>query len=260
MWASEWYMIQPENYLTEQSVKMSNIDDWVFIGTLFGQPVSLAGALPHYVLPKTNEILAFSKMSGPAGGIPMEVIGDMNTENFINEPLNHGFVREHRVYMAPDTDGSQAVKRGALDKTFDTFTDYNNAMFAYYGTNGSIGSNEFVGYSQGNSMAEGVGDGDLAFKHTRNYNDGSVLDMNLYLINDYGMAMRVPDLTKNVFSIVWDLMNIVYNSNVEIMIKSNQFLEVDNGIDVVSKLLWWLILNPQNAENKTPVDYNYSPI
>ena len=81
---------------------------------------------------------------------------------------------------------------------------------------------------------------DLAAQVTRVYNDGSNLTLKVYLIDDYGKLQKYPvDLA--------DWYNIVFNTNVELQFNSNQFADQGLGIDVVSKLLWDISLNPKNT-------------
>jgi hypothetical protein len=66
------------------------------------------------------------------------------------------------------------------------------------------------------------------------------------------MIQQMPDFNNPIGQIWADVKDIIYNSNVELIAKSNVFTDQNNGIDVVSKMLWWLVLNPKNTNNTTP--------
>jgi hypothetical protein len=83
--------------------------------------------------------------------------------------------------------------------------------------------------------------------------------MDIYLINDYGMIQQIPDFSQGLWASAMQLGNIIFNSNVEMAFQSSVF-EDPFGIDIVSKLLWWIMLNPQNSANKTPGNYVYDEI
>lgn len=81
---------------------------------------------------------------------------------------------------------------------------------------------------------------DLAAQATRKYNDGSNLTLKVYLIDDYGDIQRWPTSPTDWF-------DLVFNTNIEMQLNSNEFFDQDLGIDVVSKLLWWIAINPKNS-------------
>lgn len=254
----EWYGTRPENWLAEQSIKLSNIEDWVFMGTSYR--ADLYNGNISWKLLKDQDIVAIG--SGDlAGG------GEMNVANFAaNSSQNNQYVKEQRMWgyvaaggpdlLPSDALGNQNMYRGKLDKTYSTVANYEASMIKY-GVAPVLVSG-FVNYSQADTSADEAGTGDIAFKHTRNYNDGTKLAVNMYLINDYGKILEVPDFTKP-WEKPWEqVFNIIFNSNVEVMAgftAKNLAGELYNSgdIDVVSKLLWYLILNPKVASAVNPV-------
>ncbi|HRU39533.1 MAG TPA: hypothetical protein P5511_06620, partial [Candidatus Goldiibacteriota bacterium] len=259
MWQDIWYLAEPENYLIEQRFKFSNINDWVFTGVNY-KLENIGGAMPVFARGKDTEILAFGtgEIKGPSGA--SGAAPEMSVQAFLN-PENQKFVREHRIYGSPVLNQStntftQSVRKGWYDKTFNTNDSYKLAMTVY--TNMSpeiISDNDFVVYTETNALADSSKSGDLAIKHRRFYNDGSWLSMDIYLINDYGRIMEIPNFSSGLWSGLVQLGNIIYNSNMEMAFNSDKFNSPD-GIDVVSKLLWWVMLNPQNTANKTPSVYS----
>ncbi len=278
LWQKEWYSnMAPANHLLEQRVKMSNINDWIFTGTRYYPDTIVVTTLfgPKYMLLKEQEILAFGNT---------EITGDMTVRNFAEVP-NRVFVREQRFYAfkpagapivpANPLNGSQSVLKGPLDKTFTSFIEYNDTRDALadlaqnnivinaytglgsavnampvYGTAGDFTASGNVVY--GESTAPIFNASKLAFRQMRNYNDGSNLSLNLYLIDDYGLvkAMLRPDA--GFFeAIKWGL-DLIFNTNVELSVKSNVFNDSEMGIDVVSKMLWWVMINPKNESSPSP--------
>ncbi len=79
---------------------------------------------------------------------------------------------------------------------------------------------------------------DLAWEEKRIYSDGSWLKLRIYLIDDYGNLQTNPKTLENWF-------NLIFNTNVELQLLSSEFNDKDLGIDVVSKILWWTVLNPK---------------
>lgn len=256
MWKHEWNLKAPENWLKEQRIKLSNIDDWVFMGTSYYDQLWNNAATTSWKLLNKEEILAVGtgNLYGDA---------DMTMQNFTAVTENNTYVKEQRFYgkqqaatavlLPSDQYGSQDIIRGRLDKTYDSYNLYATAM-AHYGT-APISNTGFINYNQENTVADYANDKKLAIKHTRFYNDGTRLALNLYLINDYGMIQDMPDF-RNPLLALWDTANVIFNSNVEIIAKSNVFENQEYGIDVVSKLLWWLVLNPKEVANTSPDNIN----
>lgn len=79
---------------------------------------------------------------------------------------------------------------------------------------------------------------DLAWEEKRTYLDGSWLKLRIYLIDDYGNLQTNPKTLEN-----W--IDLIFNTNVELQLLSSEFNDKDLGIDVVSKILWWTVLNPK---------------
>jgi hypothetical protein len=274
MWQKEWYYVAPRNYLKEQRIVLSNVNDWVFTGVLYAPTLwSNAGIVAPtlWKLLKHTEILAFTK-----AGAPSEPIGDMTVANFIINPDNHQYVREHRIYGGADAQGNQQVFKGILDKTYNSTTEYQSVVDYWY--NIEPGNSEYeqirmvykdlamseysniqpieIPYSEKNESLFDLNK--LAMRHTRYYNDGSNLSLGVVLIDDYGFIQELPKPDASALDKAIWLIDIVLNTNVELIVKSNQFADKKMGIDVVSKMLWWIMLNPQNKDNKTPVQEVYS--
>ncbi|MBN2755192.1 MAG: FecR domain-containing protein [Candidatus Goldbacteria bacterium] len=78
---------------------------------------------------------------------------------------------------------------------------------------------------------------DLKWTELKRYNDGSWLKTEMYLINDYGKIQQWNGTVR-------DFADIIKFTNVELNLTSSAFNGQD--IDIVSKLLWWTMLNPNN--------------
>ncbi len=283
----------PRNHLIEQRVKLSNVKDWVYMGTLYKPNLwnnTEGTAHPtKWKLLKDIDMLALGTgepMVQPAGS--NESVNLFNVEGksttwglMIHRP---DLVKEQRMYDRPDDGTSfitQQPHRGPLDKTFtdslqvdkaltwvtekkesyvgtnmyDTLTQWEDILL---GTSDNVASGQEAGdntpgiYNEEPSMPEG--DQNLAFRHVRYYNDGSTLDMTLYLIDDYGTLKTAPDEDSSLAELTSWAMDLVFNTNVEISAKSNKFEDQDMGIDVVSRMLWWIMLNPKNADNNSPAN------
>ena len=270
MWQKEWYYVAPRNYLKEQRIVLSNVNDWVFTGVLYA-PILWSNdgivAPTLWKLLKHTEILAFTK-----AGAPSEPVGDMTVANFIINPENNQYIREHRLYGPYDPiTKTQPVYKGILDKTFADNTEYsqtasfwrentlpgsnNNELEAMKNRYEDIAANSYtqpnlVTYSEKNESLFDINK--LAMRHTRYYNDGSNLSLGVVLIDDYGFIQELPNPNASALDKAIWLIDVVLNTNVELIVKSNQFADKKMGIDVVSKMLWWIMLNPQNKDNKTP--------
>ncbi len=278
MWQKEWRYTEPTNWLQEQRIVLSNANDWVFIGTLYSPNLWSGYAGTNnpslWKLLKHTEILAFTK-----AGAPAEPEGDMTVANFIINPDNRQYVREHRIYGAYNPDLQiQPVFKGILDKTFLTTNEYiavdtywsepTNIMPSgnvvidemkntYHEIAKSTPTNTIMPYQETNENLFDLNK--LAMRHTRYYNDGSNLSLGIVLIDDYGYIQELPKPDASaVDKAIW-LIDIVLNTNVELIVKSNQFADQKMGIDIVSKMLWWLMINPQNKDNTTPINEEYSP-
>ncbi len=276
MWKHEWNFRtdKPWNYLSEQRIKLSNSTDWVFIGTAYMPELWATDAVGsnynNYQLLKDQDIVAFG--SG-------EISGDMTIAGFTapgaaNINPNSEFVREQRIYAYRDPLGSgylrndpvtgdqNAVLRGPLDKTYASYDDYSMVKAAYTNSylsypeysqmTGSmnIESNDFISYTEQNTLL-GT-ERELGFAHTRNYNDGSHLTVNLALIDDYGTIMKLPDPGTKPLALAFWALDLLVNSNVEASFNSNVFEDQGLGIDVVSKMLWWIMLNPKSDTSPSP--------
>lgn len=288
MWKQEWnYRAeQPWNHLAEQRIKLSNTTDWVFIGTAYmpelWQRQTLVSNLRNYKLLSEQDIVAFG--SG-------EIAGDMTVANLTAPTAgttlnpNYQYVREQRIHAFknlegivtrsnPETGEQNTVIRGPLDKTFMNYiadTGEISAIQAYTETKNSLSNtnsilseyraltqamnipgNEFTAYSEYNSPLGN--DRQLGFAHTRHYNDGSHLTVTLALIDDYGTVMRAPDPDTKPLALAFWALDLLINSNVEASFNSNVFEDQGLGIDVVSKMLWWIMLNPKNDTSPSPAN------
>lgn len=276
MWQKEWF-VEPTNYLKEQRIVLSNVNDWVFMGTLYSPALWNNGGIGNIVtkwkLLKYTEILAFTK-----AGAPQEPAGEMSVANFIINQDNNVYVREHRIYGQYNDDiGKQPVFKGILDKTFSSVDEY-NPVDSYWSNSANIQptgdpfydeiknayfriANETAynqkPYSEHNDNLFDINK--LAMKHTRYYNDGSNLSLGIVLIDDYGIMKELPKSDASAIDKAIWLIDVILNSNVELIVYSNQFSDQKMGIDIVSKMLWWIMLNPQNRSNTTPYNEAFEP-
>jgi hypothetical protein len=271
MWQKEWYYVAPTNYLKEQRIILSNVNDWVFTGVLYAPTLYSTEASPNLLkLLKHTEILAFTKE-----GAPSEPEGEMSVANFIITQANNQYVREHRLYGDYNPYlGKQPVIKGILDKTYTNPDEYTNVVD--YWKNAIItGNTEYdslkrtyidlakSGYSNiinqfySETNENIFNENKLAMRHTRHYNDGANLSLDVVLIDDYGFIQDLPRSDANAIDKLSWLIDVVLNTNVELMANSNQFADREMGIDIVSKMLWWLNVNPQNNNNITPINENY---
>ncbi len=282
----------PRNHLIEQRVKLSNVKDWVYMGTLYKPNLwnDTAGtAHPNkWRLLKDIDMLALGT-GEPTAEIGNDVVNIFTAEGksttwglMIHRP---DLVKEQRMYdRTPDGEiAPQQAHRGPLDKTFtdsaqavgaqgwidekkdsyigtnmyNTLMEWENILLA---TSDNVASGQQAGdntpgkYNEENSMPDG--DQNLAFRHIRYYNDGSTLDMTLSLIDDYGKLKTAPDKDTNLLGLLSWTADLVFNTNIEISAKSNVFEDQKMGIDVVSRMLWWIMLNPKNADYDSPDNSN----
>ena len=276
LWKKEWVgLAEPENYIQEERFKMSNTDDWLFMGTLYAPQLAVFPAaalnMNKYIVQKHTEILALGTE---------EPLGLMHTADFINLYENHGFVKEHRIYgqVLNDT-GEQQRFRGVFDKTFMTTDQYENVrtfwsdpynagnvpdpFAAVYHTVAQTMPSLAAGgalphvYEEINSLP--FGDLALVLEHKRMYNDGTYLTVDIGLIDDYGNIKYWPQTSNLLALAVWSL-DTIFNSNAEIIVKSNAFDDQYFGIDVVSRVVWDLaLLNPKHDDgNTTPQESTFN--
>lgn len=269
MWKHEWNLRveEPWNYLEEQRIKLSNTKDWVFMGTKYMPDlwtIEIPGTnLMSIKLIKEQDIVAFG--SG-------EISGDMTMEAFtapgaVSPNQNFTFVREQRIYVHKDPTagilrcdpltGAQAPVRGPLDKTYNSYNDYVTVRTAFANSEYSgliagmmLNTADFAVYNESNSLL-GT-EQELGYLHKRHYNDGSYLAVKLSLINDYGDLMKFPEPGTKPLTLAFWALDLLYNSNIEASFHSNVYQDQDLGIDVVSKMLWWIMLNPKSDTSPSP--------
>jgi hypothetical protein len=268
IWQKTWTGTAPTIYLTEQRIKMSNMSDWVFTGVTY-QPTlwtNTGSNVAQWRLLKDQDILAFGST---------EIAGvDMTVDNFTSNSLNYAFVREQRLYgyQAPlasvlesynPATGDQGSIRGPLDKTFATQAEYDNSKTLV--TASSSLNNTFTklaaiytaapastiatAYTVNTTAPQGLRK--FAYQQTRFYNDGSDLTLNLYLIDDYGILEGLPKPDASLIEDIFWGINFIANTNVELSVNSSVFTDKGLGIDIVSKMLWWLMINPKNQATST---------
>jgi hypothetical protein len=171
------------------------------------------------------------------------------------------------------------VFRGIFDKTFSNSVEYRNVINYWKSPDAPVAvgnteydqiKNSYIEFAINNSNNNNIITTSynesnenlfdmrkLAMRHTRYYNDGSCLSLGIVLIDDYGFIQELPKPDANpIDKAIW-LIDVVLNTNVELMVKSNQFADQKMGIDIVSKMLWWMMLNPQNSDNTTPINEEY---
>jgi len=86
------------------------------------------------------------------------------------------------------------------------------------------------------------GSDNLAWTSTTTYRkagaDNGWLKIELYLIDDYGKIMQSPES-------LGDWASLILDTNVEMRLTSSDFVSDEGDIDIVSKMLWWIALNPK---------------
>ncbi len=86
------------------------------------------------------------------------------------------------------------------------------------------------------------GTDNLAWTSTTTYKksgaDNGWLRIDLYLINDYGKIIKNPDN-------IGDWASLILDTNVEMRLTSSDFISDYGDIDIVSKMLWWISINPK---------------
>ncbi|HNZ29963.1 MAG TPA: hypothetical protein PKJ42_08225, partial [Candidatus Goldiibacteriota bacterium] len=99
----------------------------------------------------------------------------------------------------------------------------------------SITTGGFDVYLAGNNPPDKILNSDLKWTELKRYNDGSWLRTEMYLIDDYGKIQQWNGTLR-------DFADILKYTNVEVNLASSEFTGGD--IDIVSKLLWWTVFNP----------------
>lgn len=243
VWQKEW-IIKPPIYKIEERVRFSNTIDRVDTLIKYGYD----GYIPGSVAQPLEDTYCQE---------PMRVNNIWKLMEYETMLSINGNVKEHRkqivrrdsTYNAPRVEWVKMPD----DKTFLSPTEVENAKIAI--TNNDYTLLEYAQYTEteAHMNASGIpfnvidsavnpGTIDLAWKQTRKYNDGSYLETKLYLIDDYGKIKQFPTSLTSWLSLIFD-------TNIEMILNSNEFKAGD--IDIVSKLLWWVMLNPKQ-ENVRP--------
>jgi hypothetical protein len=239
VWQKEW-IIKPPIYKIEERVRFSNTIDRVDTLVKYGYDSYSPGTIVQ----------------------PLE-------QTFVQEPLKkdniwqlmeyetmlsiNGSVKEHRkqIIRRDSTLNAPIVEWIKMpdDKTFKTNTEVLDSCQAianspYLLADYNLAYENVARGNVFNIIDEPVNPGtiDLAWKQKRYYNDGSWLETKLYLIDDYGNIKRFPTTLSSWLSLIFD-------TNVEMILNSNEFKAGD--IDIVSQILWWVMLNPKQ-ENVRP--------
>ena len=239
VWQKEW-IIKPPIYKIEERVRFSNTIDRVDTLVKYGYDSYSPGTIVQ----------------------PLE-------QTFVQEPLKkdniwqlmeyetmlsiNGSVKEHRkqIIRRDSTLNAPIVEWIKMpdDKTFKTNTEVLDSCKAianspYLLADYNLAYENVARGNVFNIIDEPVNPGtiDLAWKQKRYYNDGSWLETKLYLIDDYGNIKRFPTTLSSWLSLIFD-------TNVEMILNSNEFKAGD--IDIVSQILWWVMLNPKQ-ENVRP--------
>ena len=273
-WSREWDMSpaapnMPPYYRLNQTVKMSNGGDEVEFINTYGYEVAAAPSVAGNTSGRTFLAQPIANMN----------TGKYDLLDYEYSLLINNSVKEHKrnVFMQVQT-GLVAREWIRLedDKTFTSIADLNTSLSELVSPNlpaadQVTAANAIITQTLGTNMGVALtppitgslmslttvslpkvftsdvvtqlrlsDNLDLAASTTRTYNDGSNLMLRVYLINDYGKIQTRP-------SNLSDWFNLAYNTNVELQLNSNQFVDQGLGIDVVSKLLWWVAINPKNA-------------
>ncbi len=242
VWQKEW-TIKPPIYKIEERVRFSNTIDRVDTIVKYGYDSYNVG-MPILSLSETYK-------EGPVLKDNIWKLLEYETIVSIN-----GCIKEHR---------KQIVRRDSVnvpkiewikmpdDKTFASANEVENAKIAVTKNNYNLiefneyelttqyMTYEWIPFNVIDSPAN-PGTIDLAWKQIKKYNDGSWLELKLYLIDDYGNIKKFPTSLDSWFTLIFD-------TNIEMILNSNEFKAGD--IDIVSKILWWVMINPKQ-ENVRP--------
>ena len=245
MWQYKWAFDsaaynqgKPDYYRKSEVLSLSNTLDRVDMLTKYGLPVNSApiqpaggmGEFNYWVLPKTEFMLTINA--------DIRAI-DKNYSTYynatVNDILGPTSIKEHKAYTLYTDQATNATPM-YQETAFPDDKTFTDVLAIPYSTNQN--------YTPTNAYSAPAklvypGTRDLAATQTRHYNDGSTLTTTMWLIDDYGRIMKSP-------TSILEAVNLLFNTNVELNIDSSEFKEGD--IDVVSKLLWWIALNP-NGKN-----------
>ncbi|MCE5301155.1 MAG: FecR family protein [Spirochaetia bacterium] len=269
-WNSKWniqnFPNMPDYYRTSTVTRLSNMDDMVEMINIFGyeyfnpaDPVRNRGFCSEpvkenlvwrlndyeYSLALNDVIYEHKKnvMSQVSGTVPVYTWIRMtddktftNTnevENTINEMAIAGNL-EARTELYDELAANFGYAGSALDSN-----NLNDTLDPYFSNKANADGSGRNGYFNTDITLFNPDSTDLAVVGTRNYNDGTTLSTTVYLINDYGKIKAFP-------TDLGDWVSLIFDTNIELQLKSNRFADQELGIDVVSKLLWGITLNPKN--------------
>ena len=259
-WQKAWVSIDmPKFYRLEEKVIISNTIDRVESILRYGYQKAEYG----YMLVNSSGSPTYQQ-SDPYRFAEPEKIPDTNLWKLpeYEKILSiNGDIKEHKKFVIErPTIANANIKswvKMADDKTFTNdlvLPDKSDIEYAAWLSTGNITgntsspeedylsvSNSFdanaVKFVQLTDTPNKLLNSDLKWTELKRYNDGSWLKTEMYLINDYGKIQQWNGTIR-------DFADILKFTNVELNLTSSEFNGQD--IDIVSKLLWWTMLNPNN--------------
>lgn len=243
----------PQFFRKNEIISLSNTLDRVDMLTKFGIPVDNAqlasggtGEFNFWFLPKTEFMLTINDDIRAIDANYASYSKNLVQTGTGSVIIGPNSIKEHKnfeLFASAPTNAQPVynVTKFADDKTFETMQSIPYTSWTSGGTMLNGNDQNYTPANDFTAPAAKVNPGtkDLAATQTRYYNDGSTLTTTMWLIDDYGQIMKNP-------TSILDAVNLLFNTNVELNLASSEFQEGD--IDVVSKLLWWIALNP-NGKN-----------
>lgn len=252
-WQKAWVSIDmPKFYRTQERVVISNTEHRVETILKYGYQEAVLGGNGYEMVYSGNadDDFLFAQPKRLGADSNLWILPEYETALWID-----GDIKEHQKYIADRTKLWQNLLpmeykwiKMADDKTFTgdivlPLEGKNDIEYAAWKATGDpyaytnvvvTTDNKYIAFTNPPDKAVNA---DLKWVQTKRYNDGSWLKTELYLINDYGTIQQWNGGLR-------DFADILKFTNVELNLTSSEFNGQD--IDIVSKLLWWTMLNPNN--------------
>lgn len=249
-WQKAWVSVEmPKFYRTQERVVVSNTEHRVETMLRYGYQEAVLGGNGYEMVSSGNAdddfLFAQPKRINPDSGL--WVLPEYEKILLINND-----VKEHQKYIIHQPNLIYNIETSwikmADDKTFTgdivlPIEGKNDIEYAAWKATGDPSAytnvvvttdNKYVSFT--NTPDKAV-NSDLKWTQLKRYNDGTWLKAEMYLINDYGKIQQWNGTLR-------DFADILKFTNVELNLTSSAFNGQD--IDIVSKLLWWTMLNPNN--------------
>ncbi|HPI03042.1 MAG TPA: FecR family protein [Candidatus Goldiibacteriota bacterium] len=262
-WQKSWASVEmPKFYRLEERVVLSNTSDRVETVLKYGYQDAVLGQMllnnsgnPTY---QESDPYRFAQPKRTQPDSNIWFLPEYEKILFVN-----GDVKEHQKFIIHRPDLASKIEASwikmADDKTFTNtkplvgnYTDKTDIKYAdfmstkfegnplipeenYDAIYTSITTGGFDVYLAGNNPPDKILNSDLKWTELKRYNDGSWLRTEMYLIDDYGKIQQWNGTLR-------DFADILKYTNVEVNLASSEFTGGD--IDIVSKLLWWTVFNP----------------